>query len=32
MITDAMMVVLELFHHRIARRIEGITSKKGGGG
>ena len=28
-VTDAMMKVMELFHHRIARRIEVMTARKG---
>ena len=30
--TDAMMTVLQGFHHRIERRIAGMTPRKGGGG
>ena len=28
-VTDAMITVLEGFHHRMARRIEGMTSRRG---
>ena len=31
-VTDAMMTVLEIFHHRIARRSAGMTASKGDGG
>ena len=31
-VMDAMMVVLEVFHHRIARRIAGMIARKGVGG
>ena len=31
MVTDRMMMVLELFHHRIARQIVGMTEIKGDG-
>ena len=31
-VTDVMMTVLEGFHHRIARRIEGMIVKNGNGG
>ena len=31
-VKDAMITVLEGFHHRIARRIAGMTARKGGGG
>ena len=30
--TDTMMTVLEVFHHRTARNISGMTERKGGGG
>ena len=29
-VTDAMMMVLEGFHHRIARKVAGMTVRKGG--
>ena len=31
-VTDAMMMVLEYFHHRIARRIVGMKERRGDGG
>ena len=31
-ITDTMMTVMEGFHNSIARRITGITAKRGNGG
>ena len=32
MVTDTIMVVIEVFHHRTTRRIEGMTARKGNGG
>ena len=32
MVTDSMMTVLDIFHHIIARRIVGVTARKGDGG
>ena len=32
MVTDEMMTVLEVFHHRIARRIAEMTLRNGNGG
>ena len=31
-VTDAMMTVLEMVHHRIAKCITGMTARKGDGG
>ena len=32
MVTDTVMVVIEVFHHRNTRRIEIMTERKGNGG
>ena len=32
MVTDTIVVVIEVFHHRTTRRIEGMTERKGNGG
>ena len=31
-VMHTMMTVLELFHHRIAKRVAGLTERKGDGG
>ena len=32
MVTDTVMVVIDVFHHRTTRRIEIMTERKGNGG
>ena len=32
MVTDTIMVVIEVFHHRTTRQIEVMTARKGNGG
>ena len=32
MVTDTIMVVIEVFHHRTTRQIEVMTAMKGNGG